>query len=48
MGKEVRELTRIINNSLEIAAKVRRYIEERGDCNNASLEELAQRRKEIE
>jgi hypothetical protein len=49
MGKEVRELTRVINNSLEVAGRVKKYIEERGDCGTASsLDELALRRKEIE
>jgi hypothetical protein len=48
MGKEVRELTRVINNSLEVASRARKYIEEKGDCSKASLEELSLRRKEIE
>jgi hypothetical protein len=48
MSKETRELTRIINNSLEIGSKVKKYIEEKGDCTNCNLEELSNRRKEIE
>jgi hypothetical protein len=48
MGREIKELTRIINNSLEIASRVKRYIEEKGDCSHCNLDELSKRRKEME
>ena len=48
MSKEMRELTRFVNNSLEIAGRVKKYIEEKGDCSLCNLEELSNRRKEIE
>jgi len=48
MGKEVKEMMRIINNCLEIGGRVKKYVEEKGDVGKLGLEELNERKKDIE
>ena len=48
LASQARELNRMLSNSLEVASKVKKYLEEKGNCQYCSPDELAQRRKEID
>jgi len=48
MGREIKELTNIMENCIAISCKVSAYVEAKGDCQKSNLDELAIRRKEID